>query len=216
MPAHSKQNRFVLALARPFLWVFWLSWAAYLVVAHALLHHTCRKQILNREFPASRPNFIYCGWHHTIVPYMVAFSRFDRPMMQLTNDAWYMWPVHWFVQRVGISPLIPLNSSRLGKEAVGWVVQHLKEGFSTIVTPDGPSGPPKVLKRGVLLMALKSGVPILPIRTEAKWAWVWYWSWDQKRVPLPFSKVVVSYGEPIYVTRETLDDAEEKLILALG
>jgi len=86
-------------------------------------------------------------------------------------------------------------------------------GASTTMFPDGPYGPPKEIKNGVLWMSLQSGVPLIPVTFDfSKARTVRANSWDKKIFVLPFSTVVVRYGKPIYVTKETM--AQDKLTLA--
>ena len=63
---------------------------------------------------------------------------------------------------------------------------------------DGASGPRRRTKPGILNVALKTGVPIIPVVGLADRYWVVKNSWDQMRVPKPFAKLVCAYGEPKY------------------
>lgn len=54
------------------------------------------------------------------------------------------------------------------------------------------------MKPGLVRLASRSGYPVIPLATAAGAAWVLR-SWDRFRVPLPFSRVVIGYGEPIQV-----------------
>ena len=94
-------------------------------------------------------------------------------------------------------------------------MSYLKKGYSTFVTPDGPNGPPRTLKKGVLHIAVQSGVPILPMRVSANRCYR-TGSWDRKMQPLPFSTIHVAVGAPIAVTSSTLDESIEALTDALG
>ena len=94
-------------------------------------------------------------------------------------------------------------------------MSYLKKGYSTFVTPDGPNGPARTLKKGVLHMAVQSGVPILPVRVSANRCYRTE-SWDRKMQPLPFSTIHVAVGIPIAVTTSTLDESMEALTDALG
>ena len=58
-----------------------------------------------------------------------------------------------------------------------------------------PAGEPN---QGILNVALKTGVPIIPVVGLADRYWVVKNSWDQMRVPKPFAKLVCAYGEPKY------------------
>ena len=102
-----------------------------------------------------------------------------------------------------------------GREAADEIVDHLKEGYSTVVFPDAPRGPPFELKDGVLHMSLRSGVPIVSVRFRLS-RYVKLKGWDRKRLPMPFGRIRVEFREPIQVTEENFDEARERLVEALA
>jgi lysophospholipid acyltransferase (LPLAT)-like uncharacterized protein len=65
-------------------------------------------------------------------------------------------------------------------------------------TPDGPRGPRRELKQGVVAAAQRAAVRILPIHADADRAWR-FASWDRFMLPKPFARVRVAYGEPFLV-----------------
>jgi len=73
------------------------------------------------------------------------------------------------------------------------------------VTPDGPRGPRYRVQPGVITVAQKTGAPILPLAYDAEWKKV-FQSWDRFIMPLPFSRIVVVYGEPISVPAHATPD----------
>lgn len=84
-----------------------------------------------------------------------------------------------------------------------------------MVLPDGPAGPRRALKRGVLHLAAESGVPIVPLQFDASGS-ITVPTWDRKEWPIPFSTIRVQVGRPIAVARGELDRAAELLVSALG
>lgn len=83
--------------------------------------------------------------------------------------------------------------------------------------PDGPYGPVKEVKPGVLWMSMQSGVPIIPVTFDFSRARTFRInSWDRKLYVLPFSSVVVKFGKPIHVTKETISRDKATLTAALG
>lgn len=76
-----------------------------------------------------------------------------------------------------------------------------------VVIPDGPQGPRHKVQRGVILLAQKTGVPIIPLAYSAKRRKVFN-SWDRFMLPFPWTKGVVTYGRPI----EVKPDADESTI----
>lgn len=89
------------------------------------------------------------------------------------------------------------SSSTGGARALLQVIRMAKAGHSPGITPDGPRGPAQVVKDGVAQIALKSGLPIVPVcyATNRHWRLS---SWDKFYIPKPFSKGIVVVGEPLY------------------
>lgn len=98
------------------------------------------------------------------------------------------------------------SSSRGGMRAVRELLRFARDGHSLFVTPDGPRGPRMHVNEGVLDIARLTGLPILPATVSLQRAIV-FRSWDRLFLPLPFSKVVIRWGEPIAVDPDT-DRAE--------
>jgi lysophospholipid acyltransferase (LPLAT)-like uncharacterized protein len=90
------------------------------------------------------------------------------------------------------------SSSRGGAQALLEMARHIRSGYHAAVTPDGPRGPRYKVQPGIVALAQQTGAAILPVTYSARWKKVLR-SWDGFVVPLPFSRVVVIYGEPIYV-----------------
>ncbi|MFO7848928.1 MAG: DUF374 domain-containing protein [Spirochaetia bacterium] len=73
----------------------------------------------------------------------------------------------------------------------------LKEGEQIVMTPDGPHGPPREIKLGAVLLQQRSGLPIIPVGVSAGWKHIFSRTWDKFELPLPGSRIVICYGEPI-------------------
>lgn len=80
------------------------------------------------------------------------------------------------------------SSTRGGKEAFHKMVEHLKNGDSCVIIPDGPTGPRHQLKSGAIFMSYQAQIPIVCFTFSAKSAFVFN-SWDRFVLPKPFSKV---------------------------
>lgn len=83
------------------------------------------------------------------------------------------------------------------------------EKENCIMTVDGPKGPPKVAKGGIVKIAKLAHVPIVPVYWySTNFNFVTFPSWDKLRMPLFDVNLINFYGDPIYVNEE--DDEEEK------
>jgi lysophospholipid acyltransferase (LPLAT)-like uncharacterized protein len=60
------------------------------------------------------------------------------------------------------------SSTRGGASALRQMIRIARAGRNLVFTPDGPKGPPRVVKDGVVLAARATGLPILPIAFAAK------------------------------------------------
>lgn len=90
------------------------------------------------------------------------------------------------------------SSSRGARTGFRQLIERVQQGYHAAFTPDGPRGPRYRVKAGLVRAAQKTGAPILPVVYNAKWKRVLH-GWDRFIVPLPFSRIVVVYGKPIYV-----------------
>jgi lysophospholipid acyltransferase (LPLAT)-like uncharacterized protein len=89
-----------------------------------------------------------------------------------------------------------------------------REGDSVVVSCDGPLGPYRVAKPGVLLVARESGLPIQPWAVAIRPALRLRGRWDRQLLPLPFCRIRIEEGEQIRVgPREPL---KPKLALLQG
>jgi hypothetical protein len=76
----------------------------------------------------------------------------------------------------------------------------VKQQISPALTPDGPKGPMHEFKPGAVMLAQLTGKPILPVSVAASHAFR-FPTWDRFELPLPFSRVVIAYGEPVKMPR---------------
>jgi lysophospholipid acyltransferase (LPLAT)-like uncharacterized protein len=74
-----------------------------------------------------------------------------------------------------------------------------REGRSLVVSCDGPFGPYRLVKPGVLIVARESGVPIQPWAVASRPPFRLNRRWDRMIVALPFGRLRVVEGSVIWV-----------------
>jgi lysophospholipid acyltransferase (LPLAT)-like uncharacterized protein len=89
-----------------------------------------------------------------------------------------------------------------GKLAKDEMIEVLRSGMPGAITVDGPSGPVHEVKPGIVEMARLAGVPIVPYLAIPQRYWRFN-SWDAFRLPKPFTRIDIHYGEPIAVCPKT-------------
>lgn len=108
------------------------------------------------------------------------------------------------IQRLGFVP-VRGSTTKGGVKAIFQMVAKIQDGYDIAITPDGPKGPRYKVQPGVIYIAQRSGLPIMPISSSAQKAWRLK-SWDSFLIPKPFSKTVIILGKPIYVPKESTED----------
>jgi lysophospholipid acyltransferase (LPLAT)-like uncharacterized protein len=81
------------------------------------------------------------------------------------------------------------------------MIRNIDDNTHLGITPDGPRGPRRSLKPGVVMIASQSGLAIVPAGIGFVRAWR-FTSWDRFALPCPGSTMVGVVGEPIYVPRD--------------
>ncbi|OGC79549.1 MAG: hypothetical protein A2145_04730 [candidate division Zixibacteria bacterium RBG_16_40_9] len=107
------------------------------------------------------------------------------------------------IQRLGFVP-VRGSTTRGGTQAIFQMISKIQDGYDIAITPDGPKGPRYKVQPGVIYIAQRSGLPIMPISSSAQKAWRLK-SWDNFLIPRPFSKTVIVLGKPIYVPKDSTE-----------
>jgi lysophospholipid acyltransferase (LPLAT)-like uncharacterized protein len=147
-------------------------------------------------------------WHQSLL--VAAYLMRGQPIavpVSLSRDGDLTAAV---LERLGF-PSPPRGSSSRGASGLlRQMIRSRRDGLSVGVLPDGPRGPARVAKPGVLAVARATGTPIRPVGMAARPA-LRFGSWDRTFLPLPFARVRVAYGPPILVPKNTREEALEDL-----
>lgn len=100
------------------------------------------------------------------------------------------------------------SSSRGGREALRAMVQGVNENRIGGHIVDGPTGPPRIIKPGLISLAQSANAFICPTLVSYEKAWTAN-SWDHFQIPKPFSRVLVRFGSIISVQEITGNDQFE-------
>ncbi len=148
---------------------------------------------------------IYTFWHDRIVSGTYFFR--DKGIIVLSSTSFDSEYTARCIQRFGFG-IIKGSSTRGGTQALVGMIRAMRDSYTTAFTLDGPKGPRYVAKSGPVLLAKKTGNPMVPFVIEAENFWT-IKSWDRLQIPKPFTRANVIVGEPIYVDSDAKDDALE-------
>jgi len=159
------------------------------------------------EIPV-RPSSLGAIWHRGI--FIAAGLYADSGMtvpVSLSRDGEHIVAV---MKHLGISPPPRGSSSRGATGLLKGIVRLVKSGQMVVFLTDGPRGPARVSKPGVITVARLSGDAIYPGALSGA-PCIRFRSWDRMLLPLPFARVIVYYGDPIAVEADASPERQREL-----
>lgn len=146
---------------------------------------------------------IYATWHDRIFS-SVYFLR-NRGIVVMTSQSFDGEYIARFIQRFGFGAARG-SSTRGGSGALVKMIRLMREKLPMCFTVDGPRGARYVAKSGAILLAKKTGNPVLPFVIECE-KFRTVNSWDKLQIPKPFTRAKVFFGEPVEIEADA-DETE--------
>jgi lysophospholipid acyltransferase (LPLAT)-like uncharacterized protein len=145
--------------------------------------------------PDAEHRSLFCVWHDAIL--VAIFCGKTVNVAALVSQNYDGTVIADVLDAVGIQP-VRGSSSRGGAAAVRQMFA-LAERKHLVIATDGPRGPRRVVKDGIVYLASQSGRPIVPTALACSWAWRPQGRWTDMLIPLPCSRAVVLGGTPIRI-----------------
>jgi lysophospholipid acyltransferase (LPLAT)-like uncharacterized protein len=108
------------------------------------------------------------------------------------------------LRRLGFGDSPRGSSSRGASGLLRSLIRATRAGTVVAILPDGPRGPARAAKPGVLALASATGAALVPVGVAARPS-LHFGSWDRALLPLPFARVRCVYGTPLFVPKKTGD-----------
>lgn len=160
---------------------------------------TCRVRVHHPEnFPDPKKTgkpIIASFWHYSIVYFFYFFRGYRATaMVSSSRDGEY---IAKLAGRFGYT-VARGSKNKKGVEGLRTLFRAIGQGKSCALVADGSQGPPRIAQPGSILLASRSGSPLVPMAWSTK-GYVAVASWDRTVLPKPFSPIDCYYGEPIFV-----------------
>lgn len=156
-------------------------------------------------------------WHEQVILIVLTQKGIPfRPMISRSSHGRY---IGYICSKFGYFPLYG-SENRDGKDKGGasalfGALKALKKGKPVALTVDGSTGPRRYAKQGIIELAKKTQSPIVPVACYSNKFWELN-TWDRLKIPKPFSKIIVKYGAPISIPKDTEKEAFEGIQAKLG
>jgi lysophospholipid acyltransferase (LPLAT)-like uncharacterized protein len=148
---------------------------------------------------------VYCFWHQCVLPCAMYFRRSGAVI--LISRSFDGELITRILKLFGFDA-VRGSSSRGAREGLLGLKSVIESGRTAIFTADGPRGPIYQTKMGPIKLAQATGAPIGAFHLEPKRAWTMQ-SWDRFLVPMPFTRIVVSWAQWTHVPADLPPDRFE-------
>lgn len=185
----------------------WLVWAIIRVLGPTIRFEVVGGEKAGRHYRPDLPPSIFAFWHRSIIPAAWFFRNRNGVLMNTTNfDGQWTRRV---IERLGYGTAQG-SSTRGGLRGLAVMARKLGEGFDSGFTIDGPRGPRYVAKPGPVMLARKSGRPIILFHIGLERAWTLKKSWDLMQIPKPFTRAILVFAPVLEVPKNAGHDEFER------
>lgn len=174
--------------------LFWLAGFLFKVIFTALFS-TCRVKVIGKDieekYHRENPSkgLLYASWHQGIFFFVYFFRYLNFVVMSsLSKDGEL---ATQGTRQFGWKP-VRGSSSKGGSSALQKMHILFEKGYSGGLVVDAPKGPPYVSKIGIIVLAKRTGLPIIPVMWCAKDFWQLK-TWDKSIIPKPFTRIIFVY-----------------------
>lgn len=151
-----------------------------------------------RPFQLNRfQNFLYAHFHEDI-PALSLKCRGDVNFCTMASQSRDGEIIARVLKKFGFE-VCRGSSHRGGGTALLTMRKAFRAGKNLVLAVDGPKGPRRQVKSGIVALSQKEGAPIVIGIADAKYKFIFRKSWDQMWFPLPFSPMVAIFSEPIHL-----------------
>jgi lysophospholipid acyltransferase (LPLAT)-like uncharacterized protein len=192
--------------------IAWAVWAVIRLLGPTLQFEVLGGRRVGRDYRPDQPPNIYAFWHRCIIAGAWYFRNRNAVLMNTTNfDGQWTRRV---IERLGYCTAQG-SSTRGGLRGLAVMAQRLEEGIDAAFTIDGPRGPRYIAKPGPVMLARRTGRPIVVFHIGLERAWTLQKTWDLFQIPKLFTRAILVIAPPIEVAvdvnREGLEEKHQEM-----
>ena len=161
-----------------------------------------------------KKSVIISVWHgNLLIPFMNLATNHYYGLAGTNRDA-------EIIAKIGLKlgwQLLRGSSSEKGPEIFSEIVNLLNNPPCLVaMTPDGPKGPERIPKPGIIRAAQKTGAAIIPVASCSTKNWQFI-NWHTFFLEKPFGKIFLEFGAPIsFNINDDFESCEKTLIDAMN
>lgn len=175
-----------------------------------LLGATWRIRLRNdeavRRLRSAKQPIVFAIWHGELLPLLYQHRR--EGVMVLISEHGDGEIIARVATNFGYGT-VRGSTSRGAVRALLEMARVIDDGHDLAITPDGPRGPAKSFALGPIIVAQRTGAPVIGVAVTVSRAWR-FRSWDRFMVPAPFARVTIAYTDAMRIDSRDAQDVEAK------
>lgn len=180
-------------------------WARWILLSAGM-----KVEVRGREHMTDLDQVLYMGNHTSALDIPLALAYLPGPVVFMAKKELFRVPFFgWALRAMGSIPVDRSNSKR-ARESVDRAVNELAHRrMSLLLYPEGTrtaDGELLPFKRGGFILAIRSGLPIVPVVLHGSFAALRPKTFDLKK-----GKIILTIGEPIKTVDRSVDDRQQLL-----
>jgi lysophospholipid acyltransferase (LPLAT)-like uncharacterized protein len=148
-----------------------------------------------RRCRANGTPVIFILWHGQMLPLL--YTHRNEGVAVLISEHADGELIAQIGQRLGFGTVRGSTTRGAARALIG-LTRAAERGSDLAITPDGPRGPARSVAPGALIVAHRTGVPMIAVVASPSSCWRLR-SWDSFMVPKPFARIRVAYSDLVYV-----------------
>jgi lysophospholipid acyltransferase (LPLAT)-like uncharacterized protein len=187
------------------IWVSGMVWLLYKLYLRTLKIRFYEHPDIKKLHPDKR---LYGFWHGRQFLLIPVFG-YTRSVI-MVDISWAGEILSYILKRFGFS-VARGSSKRKSVQALLTMKKKMEEGCPGAIALDGPTGPFQKAKPGLLFLAAKMNLPVVPLTVSCSRGWVLKSTWDRYIVPRPFTRCMITMGKPLYVQKRDVERGTDRL-----
>ncbi len=175
-----------------------------------ILIKTTKYKVVQSEEAVKQKQAVIIFWHRKIIPTMLSTDFLEKKssLVSSSKDGDILEEVLTRFDNL----VVRGSSNKDNVKSLKQILKLIKTGFSIGIAIDGPRGPIYEPKSGALYIAMKTGLPMIPIGGYTNKKRIFKKAWDKFELPNFFSKSCYYVGDPLYFTKDSDIDSSMELI----
>jgi 1-acyl-sn-glycerol-3-phosphate acyltransferase len=182
-------------------WIYWLGWMTFGSAFRSLFS----MRVIGAKNLITEGPVLVASNHQSFLDPPLIGNLYKDEMVYLARKTLFTPFTRWVYQNWNA---IPVDQDRPDMASLKTIIRKLKEGQRVLVFPEGErttTGDLGEAAPGIGLVAMKSGVPIQPVRISGARD-----ALPRGSARIHFARITVSIGPPIYLTPEEIKNSKGK------